>query len=198
MHLHRGGQSALLSSPIQMLISSGNTLTTHPEIMLNLCTWEPVKLTHTINLHTSLYVCMYLSMFIYIDTYFNLNVASLMRVTALLPHVLFPTLKKFCLFMSWSITYLHLRSWIQLKRFGPSLAYLRLYIFFSFLGAPMAHRSSQARGRIRATAADLHHSYSNTGSFTHWARPRIEPASSWILVGFVTRWAKQELLYFIF
>ena len=25
--------------------------------------------------------------------------------------------------------------------------------------------------------------------WTHWARPRIKPASSWILVGFVTHWA---------
>ena len=31
--------------------------------------------------------------------------------------------------------------------------------------------------------------HSNTRSLTHWARPGIEPASSWILVGFLTRWA---------
>ena len=37
-----------------------------------------------------------------------------------------------------------------------------------------------ARGRIRAAAAGLRHSHnnSNTGSLTHWARPRIEPTSS--------------------
>ena len=31
--------------------------------------------------------------------------------------------------------------------------------------------------------------HSNTGSLTHWARPRIKPASSWSLGGFVNRWA---------
>ena len=31
--------------------------------------------------------------------------------------------------------------------------------------------------------------YSNTRSLTHWVRPRIEPESSWILVGFLTCWA---------
>ena len=51
--------------------------------------------------------------------------------------------------------------------------------------------SSQARDRIGATAASLHHSHSNLGSelhlqhipqltATHGARPGIEPASSWI------------------
>ena len=41
-------------------------------------------------------------------------------------------------------------------------------IFFSFLGAtPAAYGGSQARGRIRATAAGLHHSHSNTGSEPH-------------------------------
>ena len=29
----------------------------------------------------------------------------------------------------------------------------------------------------------------NPGSLTHWAMPGIEPASSWILVGFLTHWA---------
>ena len=29
---------------------------------------------------------------------------------------------------------------------------------------------------------------SNAGSLTHWARPGIKPASSWILVRFLTRW----------
>ena len=34
--------------------------------------------------------------------------------------------------------------------------------------------------------------HGNTGSLTHWARPWTEPASSWILVGFVNRWAMTE------
>ena len=63
--------------------------------------------------------------------------------------------------------------------------------------------SSQARGQIRAAAADLSHSHSNTrsepmtyarahdstGALTHWVRPGIEPASLWILARFLTHWA---------
>ena len=41
---------------------------------------------------------------------------------------------------------------------------------------------------------DLYHS-SRCESLTHWARPGIEPESSWILVGFVTTEPQQELLY---
>ena len=74
-----------------------------------------------------------------------------------------------------------------------------------FRAKPAAYGSSQARDWIRAAAASLYHSRSNAGSeprlqptpqfkvntrsLTHWARPRIEPASSWILVRFVTHWA---------
>ena len=36
---------------------------------------------------------------------------------------------------------------------------------------------------------NLHHSSQHTGSLTHWPRPGIEPASSWILVRFVNHWA---------
>ena len=81
-----------------------------------------------------------------------------------------------------------------------------LFIFLSFFrAAPVAYGGSQARGPIGAVVASLHRSHSNTGiqaasatynvahsnpgSLTHWARSGIEPAFSWILVGFVNRWA---------
>ena len=57
--------------------------------------------------------------------------------------------------------------------------------------APGAYESTQARGRIRATATatqdpswvcDLHHSSLQCWPLTHWARPGIESASSWILL----------------
>ena len=38
----------------------------------------------------------------------------------------------------------------------------------------------------------LHHSHSNVGLLTHWAKPGIEPASSWILVGFVSAEPQQN------
>ena len=52
----------------------------------------------------------------------------------------------------------------------------------SFGAAPTAYESSQVRGRIRAAAAGLHHSHSNTGSEPHlWptlqrvAKPDTKP-----------------------
>ena len=85
-----------------------------------------------------------------------------------------------------------------------------LSLFFRFRAAPVAHGSSQARGRIGAVAASLHHSHSNagsklclrpaptahgnTGSLTHWVRPGIKPSSSCILVGFVSAEPWRELL----
>ena len=54
-----------------------------------------------------------------------------------------------------------------------------VFFFLFFRAALVAYGGSQARGRIRAATASLHHS--NTGSLTHWERPGIEPVSSWIL-----------------
>ena len=76
--------------------------------------------------------------------------------------------------------------------------------FFSFFlrAALIPYGSSQARGQIWA---GLHHSHinvdliqsatyttthSNAKSLIHWARPGIIPKSLWILVGFITSWAR--------
>jgi len=63
-----------------------------------------------------------------------------------------------------------------------------VFLFFSFFGrfraAPSARGGSQARGRIRAPAAGLHHSHSHA---------RSEPAFSRILVGFVSATPQREL-----
>ena len=77
-----------------------------------------------------------------------------------------------------------------------------------FRATPVAYGSFQARGQIRAAAAGLCHSQriwaasavyatscSNAMSLTHWARPGMEPASSWILVGFLTCWATMETAF---
>lgn len=42
-HPHWGGQPALLNSPIQMLMSSGNTLKIHLEIMCSQISGHPVS-----------------------------------------------------------------------------------------------------------------------------------------------------------
>ena len=41
--------------------------------------------------------------------------------------------------------------------------FLFVCLFLLFRAAPVAYGSSQARGRIRTTAAGLHHNHSNTG-----------------------------------
>ena len=70
--------------------------------------------------------------------------------------------------------------------------FIYLFIFLLFWsqgGHTCTYGSSQARSQISAAAASLCHSNSNEGSLIHWARPGIKPESSWMLVGFVTRWA---------
>ena len=69
---------------------------------------------------------------------------------------------------------------------------LLLFCFF-FRATPKGSGGSLARGRIGATAAALHHSHSNARSLTHWRRPGIEPASSWILVRSITSEPQQQL-----
>ena len=67
-------------------------------------------------------------------------------------------------------------AWVFLCRvlISFSLSLFFFFLFFSFFllfrAAPAAHRGSQARGRIRATAASLHHSHSNEGS-----EPSLQP-----------------------
>ena len=46
---------------------------------------------------------------------------------------------------------------------------------------------SHSHGNTRSTIYTA--ACSNAGSLTHWVRPEIKPASSWILVGFLTCWA---------
>ena len=86
---------------------------------------------------------------------------------------------------------------------------LLLFIFFGlFRATPGAYRGFQARGWIEAVAADLRHRHSNARSepclrptpqltATHWARPRIKFASSWMLVRSVfteLQWELQKKL----
>ena len=50
----------------------------------------------------------------------------------------------------------------------------------------MAYGGSQARGQIKLQLPAYTTAHGNTGSLTHLARPGIEPASSWILVRFLS------------
>ena len=88
-----------------------------------------------------------------------------------------------------------------------SLVFFPLIFLFLclFRAAPSAYGGPQARGGIRAVAAGLCHSntrsasstyitaHGNAGSLTHWARPGIESASSWMLVRFISAEPQWEL-----
>ena len=86
------------------------------------------------------------------------------------------------------------------------------FLFLLFRATPVAYGGSQARDLIRATAAGLHcqpqqcqiqatsvtyiTAHGNARSFIHWARPGIEPTTSWFLVGLVSaapQWECQGL-----
>ena len=90
------------------------------------------------------------------------------------------------------------------KYFGLLEEDLEIYLFF-FSWPHLWQGSSQARGPVGAAAASLHHSHRNARSepplgptlqlvgnarcLSPWARPGMEPLPSWILIGFLTRWA---------
>ena len=85
------------------------------------------------------------------------------------------------------------------KTLFPFLFFLFYYffVFLPFLGPlPAAYGGSQAKGLMEAVATGLHQSHSYTGSelttahgntrsLAHWARPEIQPATPWFLVGYV-------------
>ena len=77
-----------------------------------------------------------------------------------------------------------------------------LSLSFVFLGVHLQqYGGSQTRDQIGTAASSLSHNHSimgskpyttahgNAGSLIPWARSGIEPASSWMLVGFVYHWA---------
>ena len=66
-------------------------------------------------------------------------------------------------------------------RFKRRVIFIRLFLFCFFRTVLMAHGSSQARGRIGATAAGLYHSHSNSG-YELCLRPTYTTAhsSAWI------------------
>ena len=98
------------------------------------------------------------------------------------------------------------------EKVSSSVFWMFLFVCLLFRATPVAYGGSQAQSLNRATAAGLHHSLSNSGSKprlrptphcnagtpTQWARPGIEPATSWFLVGFVTAVLWRELLQLSF
>ena len=83
--------------------------------------------------------------------------------------------------------------------------YLIFFFFCLFRATHMTYGSSQARDWIWAAVAGLHHSHSKIGFYLspvcdlhhsswHWVGPGIKPASSWILIGFITAEPQWEYL----
>ena len=80
------------------------------------------------------------------------------------------------------------------------------FVFLLFRATPVAYGGSQAnwryshwptpkpqQGQIQAASVTYTTAHSNAGSLTHWLRPGIEPATSWVSA--VPWW---ELLFFFF
>ena len=82
-----------------------------------------------------------------------------------------------------------------------NILFIYIYIYIYFRVTLLAYGCSQARGPIGTVTASLCQSHSNgeskpclwptpqlngnVRSLTHWARPGMEPATSWFLEGFV-------------
>ena len=87
--------------------------------------------------------------------------------------------------------------------------FLFVFVFLLFRAAPEAYGSSQAKGQIGATSCwptpqpqqlwiqaksvTYTTAHSNTGTLTHWAKPRIKPTSLWLLAGFISTEPQWEL-----
>ena len=70
------------------------------------------------------------------------------------------------------------------------LFYFILFYFFLLLGLDLWHiEVPRLVVELELQLLTYTTAHSNNGFLTHWVRPGIEPAFSWILVGFVTHWA---------
>ena len=90
----------------------------------------------------------------------------------------------------------------------PPLAFF-FFFFLIFLGPHQWHMEVPRQGPnqscscrpmpqpqqhgIQATSATYTTAHGNAGSLTHWARPGIEPATSWFPVGFISAAPRREL-----
>ena len=74
----------------------------------------------------------------------------------------------------------------------PIFYFILLFIFLLLSATPAAHGGSQARGWNWSNSCQPTPQLQQRPDWT-WARPGIEPTSSWILVGFVSTVQRQEL-----
>ena len=111
---------------------------------------------------------------------------------------------RFPMFQFLGLTFLQLQQWEQ-QHCGVLGSLIVCFFFVFSRAAPVAHGGSQARGshqsyshwstpgpqqhQFQAASASYTTAHGNAGSLIHWARPRIEPTTSWFLVRFVNHWA---------
>ena len=71
---------------------------------------------------------------------------------------------------------------LSLLFYSCIIIYLFIYCLFAISWAALvAYGNSQARGWIGVASATYTTAHGNAGSLTPWARPGIEPVSSWML-----------------
>ena len=96
-------------------------------------------------------------------------------------------------------------NWDETGRSRPETGYSSPLIlcnsfFFLFLGPHMGNMEvPRIMIRLELQLPTYATAHSNTGSLAHWARPRKETTSSWILVGFITpkpQWELQNQVFF--
>ena len=68
------------------------------------------------------------------------------------------------------------------------------FFFFYFWATPTAYGSTQARDLIGASLTYTT-AHGNTRPLIHWARPGIEPESSWMLIRFVITEPRENYLF---
>ena len=95
------------------------------------------------------------------------------------------------------------------KTASKRIKYIEITFVFVFLGLYLWHMEVPRQGSnwscsqqptpephwIQAMSVTYTTAHSNSRSSTHWARPGIEPMSSWMLVGFVNHWATMGTKY---
>ena len=78
-------------------------------------------------------------------------------------------------------------------------SFLKIFLFyfiFCFSGPHMWHMQVPRLGaELELQRPAYITAYSNTGSLTHWAKPEIKPASSWMLVRFVSTDPRREPVF---
>ena len=76
------------------------------------------------------------------------------------------------------------------------ISFLFFLFFFCFSGLHPLHMEVPRLGvKLDLQLLAYNTANGNTGSLTHWARPWIETASSWILVSFITCWVAMGTTY---